>query len=267
MRRAISRVDDVLLVALLAIAGWWGYHQLRPAHPPRPVAAFHASTQPAGVALAALEALPIKGRAPKTGYARSQFGVGWIDVDHNGCDTRNDILRRDLTQVSLEPGTNGCVVLSGVRIDPYSGRRISFVRGNTTSTAIQIDHIVALSDAWQKGAQGWDAEKRVRFANDPLNLIAVAESVNQAKGAGDAATWLPPQKDYRCEYVARQVAVKSKYGLWMTRAEKDAVARVLSTCPSEELPTSAALGQRAFRVRATGRLQASETGAGSVTAG
>jgi hypothetical protein len=182
----------------------------------------------------------VAGRAPKTGYDRARFGPAWADVDRNGCDTRNDVLRRDLTRYTLKAGTHGCLVLKGTLHDPYTGRTIAFVRGQTTSIAVQIDHVVALSDAWQKGAQGWTTAKRTAFANDSLNLLAVDGPTNGSKGDGDAATWLPPVKSYRCAYVARQVAVKRSYGLWMTRAEKDAVARVLSACPSQKLPSATA---------------------------
>src|SRR5699024_10622550 len=192
-----------------------------------------------GAALLAAQALPVKGRAPKTGYDRDLFGSGWVDVDRNGCDTRNDLLARDLTQVDTKPGTGGCVVLRGTLVDPYGGATLAFVRGNTTSTAVQIDHVVALSDAWQKGAQGWEAGVRVAFANDPLNLLAVDGPLNASKGDGDTATWLPPRKDVRCAYVARQVAVKAKYGAWVTQAERDAMVQVLTACPGEVLPAGA----------------------------
>ncbi len=191
-----------------------------------------------GAAITTLAALPVKGRAPKTGYDRGQFGQAWADVDRNGCDTRNDILRRDLVRFTLKAGTNGCLVLRGTLKDPYTGRTIAFVRGPGTSTAVQIDHVVALSDAWQKGAQQWSTAKRTAFANDPLNLLAVDGPTNAAKGDGDAATWLPPTKAVRCSYVARQVAVKHRYGLWVTAAERDAVIRVLSGCPGQALPTA-----------------------------
>ena len=187
-------------------------------------------------ALAALAAVEVKGRAPRTGYARDQFGSSWADTDHNGCDTRNDILARDLSGETFKPGTHDCVVLTGHLADPYSGRGIAFQRGQGTSDDIQIDHVVALSDAWQKGAQEMAATRRTRFANDPLNLLAVDGPLNMQKGDGDAATWLPPNKAYRCAYVARQVAVKVSYQLWMTQAEKNAIATILATCPNEPLP-------------------------------
>lgn len=191
---------------------------------------------PPEVALATALLLTVKGRAPRTGYSRDLFGAGWVDTNRNGCDTRNDILARDLTGVTFKAGTRDCVVLSGVLADPYSGGVINFVRGNATSNDVQIDHVVALSDAWQKGAQGWDETTRVAFANDPLNLLAVDGTLNQQKSDGDTATWLPPNRAYRCAYVARQVAVKYAYGLWVTAAEQDAMVRVLSTCPDQPLP-------------------------------
>lgn len=201
-------------------------------------------TKPAagrGTALAALAALAVKGRAAKTGYDRANFGQAWADVDRNGCDTRNDILRRDLRGYTLKAGTNGCLVLTGTLREPYTGKDMRFVRGQGTSSAVQIDHVVALSDAWQKGAQKLDAGTRARFANDPLNLLAVNGPTNQSKSDGDAATWLPPNKNYRCAYVARQVAVKAKYKLWVTAAERDAIERILSACPTQKLPTAKAI--------------------------
>lgn len=200
------------------------------------VAAQHSPTAFVGSALEAGQQLEIRGRAPRTGYERALFGDGWVDIDRNGCDTRNDILNRDLTEVTHKDGTRGCVVLTGILEDPFGGDRIDFVRGNKTSNDVQIDHVVALGDAWQKGAQTWDENKRVAFANDPLNLLAVSGPLNQQKGDADAATWLPPNKGYRCQYVARQVAVKREYGLWATRAEQETMVRVLSACPDEPLP-------------------------------
>ncbi|WP_020105504.1 HNH endonuclease family protein [Nocardia sp. 348MFTsu5.1] len=182
-----------------------------------------------------LEGLAVKGRAPKTGYSRDEFGQSWTDdvnveYGHNGCDTRNDILRRDLTVVTYKPGTRDCVVVTGVLADPYSGKTIDFVRGEKTSTAVQIDHVVAMSDAWQKGAAQWDVLKRTDFANDPINLQAVDGPTNQQKSDGDAATWLPPNKAYRCTYIARQIDVKARYEIWVTAAEKNAMTQILAAC-------------------------------------
>lgn len=197
-----------------------------------PPSGISETLSPAEVATARaqLETLPVKGRAPKTGYTREEFGPAWADVDRNGCDTRNDILARDLEGETFKPGTQNCVVATGILADKYTGTTINFVRGNTTSTAIQIDHLVALSDAWQKGAQQLSADQREQLANDPLNLMAADGPTNAAKGDKDAATWLPPNKAFRCEYVVRQTAVKAKYHLWATQAEHDAIAGILTTC-------------------------------------
>ena len=177
-----------------------------------------------------ISTLQVKGRAPKTGYTREQFGPAWKDVDSNGCDTRNDVLKRDLRSIIYKGVGEDCVILSGILTDPYSGETISFLRGVATSSEIQIDHVVALSNAWQTGAFKLSAESRKAFANDPLNLLAVKGRLNSQKGDGDAATWLPPRKSYRCAYVSRQVAVKAKYGLWLTAPEKEAIVKILKTC-------------------------------------
>ncbi|MFJ4172126.1 DUF1524 domain-containing protein [Paenarthrobacter sp. NPDC089714] len=197
----------------------------------------HAQPAYASKALDVLATLAVKGRAPKTGYEREQFGQAWADVDRNGCDTRNDILKRDLTQVAY---TNSvpCKIQSGMLADPYTAKSIAFLRGATTSTAVQIDHVVALSDAWQKGAQQLSLEQRTALANDPLNLQATDGPTNQQKSDGDAATWLPPSTSFRCEYVARQISVKATYSLWVTQAEHDAMARILADCPNQAAPTN-----------------------------
>ncbi|MEU8248504.1 HNH endonuclease family protein [Nonomuraea sp. NPDC048916] len=181
-------------------------------------------------ALKKLDKLAVKGRAPRTGFERDKFGPAWADVDRNGCDTRNDILKRDLSDETFKPGTHDCIVLTGILKDPYSGKTISFKRGQDTSTAVQIDHLIPLSDAWQKGAQQWTATKRKEFANDPLNLLAVDGPLNGQKSDSDAATWLPPRKAYRCAYIARQIDVKAKYDVWVTSAEKAAMKGILDAC-------------------------------------
>ena len=197
-----------------------------------------AAEQQPGLATAVLETLPVKGRAPKTGYTRDQFGQAWADVDRNGCDTRNDILKRDLTDVVYKPGTRNCVVASGTLVDRYSGEVINFVRGNVSSMEVQIDHVVALSNAWQTGAFKLTADQRKALANDPINLFAVKGSLNQQKSDGDAATWLPPLKSFRCAYVAQQIAVKAKYSLWVVAPEKAAMVAILAKCPAQKVPVS-----------------------------
>jgi hypothetical protein len=193
-----------------------------------------AATAPPGSALSVLAALAVKGRAPMTGYTREEFGQAWLDADRNGCDTRNDVLRRDVTGAVLDPRTHGCVVLSGVLHDPYLGRDVPFRRGS--GDQVDIDHVVALGNAWATGASRLDIHVRAALANDPLNLLAVDLHTNRAKGDGDAATWLPPYRPFRCAYVARQIAVKKKYGLWVTAPERAAMARVLGACPGQGVP-------------------------------
>jgi len=194
--------------------------------------------QEPGLATAVLETLAVKGRAPKTGYTRAQFGPAWADVDRNGCDTRNDILKRDLTSITYRAKTRNCVVESGTLVDRYSGETINFVKGNISSMEVQIDHVVALSNAWQTGAFKLTADQRRALSNDPLNLSAVKGRLNSQKGDGDAATWLPPLKSFRCSYVAQQIAVKAKYSLWVTAPEKAAMVLILAKCPTQKVPVS-----------------------------
>jgi hypothetical protein len=190
-----------------------------------------ATGSASGTAAAAILALPVKGRAAKTGYARTQFGPAWVDVNRNGCDSRNDMLGAYLTGTVM---SGSCKVLSGVLDDPYTGAAISFVYGGASE--VDIDHLVSLSDAWQKGAARWAYAKRVAFANDPLNLQPTDASANRQKSDSDAATWLPPNTSYRCAYVARQAAVKKKYGVWVTAAERAAMLSILGRCPGQALP-------------------------------
>ena len=210
-------------------------------------AAAPAGSDEASEALRILNTLPVKGRAPKTGYSRAQFGDAWSDIDHNGCDTRNDILNRDLT-AKQHKNSRGCVVISGILNDPYTGKVINFMRGKDTSEQVQIDHVVALSDAWQSGAQEISAQERLQLANDPENLLAVDGPANQQKSDSDAATWLPANASFRCSYVARQIRVKAKYHLWVKPAEKEAMINVLTPCagaaakPAPDTPASVVPG-------------------------
>ena len=228
------------MLAVFALAAFFVNAALSPAGPtPAGTTTASAPALPAPTSvstttaqtLAVLETLDVKGRAPKTGYDRDdKFGTAWVDMDQNGCDTRDDILARDLIGTTK---AGECRVLTGTLADPYTGTSIVFARGQATSSLVQIDHIVALSNAWQTGAQQLSTEQRYDFANDPLNLLAVDGATNSSKGDGDAATWLPPNSAFRCAYVSRQIAVKAAYALWVTQAEHDAMARVLSSCPAD----------------------------------
>lgn len=177
-----------------------------------------------------LAQLEIKGRAPKTGYSREEFYKTWPNID--GCSLRQRIIKRELGD-SAQLDDDHCTVIAGEFDEPYTGSHLIFYEKSDFSHNIQIDHVVALSDAWQKGAQYMDKATRYQIATDPLNLLAVDSKANQGKSDGDAATWLPSNKAFRCQYVARQVSVKYKYQLWVTQTEHDAIARILETCPNE----------------------------------
>ncbi|USR78819.1 HNH endonuclease family protein [Arcanobacterium pinnipediorum] len=177
-----------------------------------------------------IEAISTRSTTPIPEYNRTEFGPAWSDVDHNGCDTRNDVLARDLDDVEFKPGTHNCIVMRGDFIEPYTGLHTSFQRGQHTSTLIQIDHVVALADAWRSGAWSWPAHKREQFANDPLNLLAVDCDQNQDKGSANAAQWLPENRSFHCSYVTQQLRVKAKWGLSMTQRERLTIERILSRC-------------------------------------
>jgi hypothetical protein len=181
----------------------------------------------ATAAVAELATLKVHAAAGMASYDRDAFGTPWQDVDHNGCSTRDDILRRDLTREVVAPG---CVVKRGLLQDPYTGRRIRFVRGARTSSKVQIDHVVALAAAWRTGASRWSEARRTRYANDPLVLLAVDGPQNMQKSDGDAADWLPADGRFACAYVARQIAIKADYRLWVTQAERGAMTRTLGSC-------------------------------------
>lgn len=180
------------------------------------------------LAIDVLELLEVKGRAPKTEYSREEFYKNWPNVD--GCSLRQRIIKREFGDSAV---LDGCDVVAGEFEEPYTGEYLKFSSKAEISKKIQIDHVVALSDAWQKGAQYMDKSVRYEIATDPLNLLAVDGPANQGKSDGDAATWLPPNKKFRCQYVARQVSVKYKYKLWVTEAEKTAIHDILATCPDE----------------------------------
>jgi hypothetical protein len=227
----VLRRRRIVIMALLSatiLSGLFFSGTLKPYETTQPIQVGSSGSSPAQDSLGQLE---IKGRAPKTGYARSQFGDGWATV--SGCDTRNIILFRDLKDTIIDAT---CNVTKGSLDDPYTGKIISFIRGSGTSGDVQIDHVVALSNAWQTGAQQLTVVQRIKLANDPLDLLAVDGPANQQKSDGDAATWLPSNKPFRCQYVARQIAVKQKYSLWVSQAEHDVMNSILSLCPSQQLP-------------------------------
>lgn len=225
-RKALQVV--LVLVALLIIGGNVVARSLGADTPPARGAE--------GSALAALASLPVRAAAPVDGFDRDgDFGGAWQDADGNGCDTRNGVLARDLQDITYSPGSS-CEVASGTLRDPYTGETVRFRHGED-SGAVEVDRVVALLDAWATGAQDWDQDERVAFANDPLNLVAADGAAVAAKDGAGAARWLPDDHAYRCPYVARQIAVKAEYGLWVTQAEHDAMESVLLSCPAEPLPS------------------------------
>jgi len=230
------RVATVFILMLFALGGAIYTNLQKPAETPdnnATISESESSKVASSPAITALGKLAVKGRAPKTGYSREQFGGDW--ASEGTCNMRDRILARDMTNITYR-SSHDCDVISGTLNDPYTGKTIQFVRGVSTSSKVQIDHVVAISNAWQTGAQQISPQLRHQLYNDPLELLAVDGPANNQKGDGDAATWLPPNKAYRCRYVARQIAVKLKYHLWVTPAEHNAIARILGSCPDQKLP-------------------------------
>lgn len=179
-----------------------------------------------------LSQLKVKAKSYNPTYKRSAFGDPWEDIDKNGCDTRNDILHRDLFQqvTSFEKGP--CIIVSGKLLDPYTNKTINFTRGSSTSILVQIDHVVSLSNAWQTGAYKLSETQRTELANDPQNLVTTSGKVNQLKSDKDASSWEPENQSFQCSYAALTIAVKKKYKLWVTKSEKTALSKLLQSCNS-----------------------------------
>ena len=186
--------------------------------------------------LAGIAEVPVRIRGHD--YRRDAFGDTWTDDNpapggHNGCDTRNDILDRDLvnkTYVSIKRCPNA--VATGTLHDPYTNATVAFVRGAQVGAAVQIDHIVPLALAWDLGARNWPDDMRLRFANDPANLIAVDGPANQDKGDHEPATWMPPNTAFRCQYAMQFIAVLRGYALPVDAPSATVLRDAAATCPT-----------------------------------
>ncbi|MBQ6321026.1 HNH endonuclease [Candidatus Saccharibacteria bacterium] len=230
-KRSIAIAASAVAISSLVYFNSNSYKTTLVQEPLAPLGASSSSSETAPLASAVLEQLPVKGRAAKTGYTREEFYNSWPTID--GCSLRQRIIRREMGSSAVISSTDNCSVISGEYTEPYTGSHLIFYQKSDFTKGVQIDHVVALSDAWQKGAQNLSKDQRYQLATDPLNLLAVDAKTNQSKSDGDAASWLPPNKAFRCQYVARQVSVKYKYALWVTAAEKAAIKTVLKTCPEE----------------------------------
>jgi Protein of unknown function (DUF1524) len=229
----------VLVAVLLSLTGCEVEWQVE-AGAPEPASSVGQGDVPEGTldpaaAAAALDALPVAAKTSLDGYDRDcgsgggcVFGPAWADIDRNGCDQRNDVLHRDLAEVEVRDGTQGCVVIAGVLDDPYSGETVQFAK--ETAAEVPIDHVVPLAAAWVQGAAGWTAEERRLFANDPANLMATTREQNSSKGDSTADEWVPEHRDYGCSYATVVVTVKHTYSLSVTSDEAAALESLLATC-------------------------------------
>ena len=229
----------MLLAVLLALTGCEFDWQIE-AGPPEPAASVGQADVPVGTlepaaATTALAGLEVVEKTPLDGYERGcgegegcVFGPAWSDVDRNGCDQRNDVLHRDLTEVEVREGTQGCVVVAGVLDDPYTGETVVFEKAGAAQ--VPIDHVVPLAAAWVQGAARWAPDQREAFANDLTNLIATTRAENSSKGDSTADEWVPSDRAYGCAYATVVVTVKDRYALAVTPAEADALEALLATC-------------------------------------
>lgn len=248
-----STITAGILMAALVIGLLWYTHApnpraTTPTTPPTtrpntspsttpPTASTTITRSPARIAL---DTLPVAPAASMAGYTRDAFGQAWSDDvttagGHNGCDTANDIKRRDLTHTTIKPGTHGCLVLTGTGTDPFTGHPLTYHRGQPNPP--EVDHLIALAAAWRTGAQTLTPDQRRNFANDPLNLTLTSPTTNALKADNDAGGWLPPEPNAHCTYATRQIAVKTAYHLWVTPTEKTALRSILDTCTHQQLPT------------------------------
>jgi hypothetical protein len=229
----------LLLAALLALTGCEVEWQLETG-PPDPASSVGQGDVPEGTldpaaASAALLDLPIEAKTSLDGYERGcgegegcVFGPAWADVDRNGCDQRNDVLHRDLADIEVREGTQGCVVVAGLLDDPYTGATVEFLKEDAAE--VPIDHVVPLAAAWVQGAAQWTADERTAFANDLGNLMATTREQNSSKGDSTAEEWLPPDPAYGCSYATVVITVKDRYALSVTPAEADTLEDLLATC-------------------------------------
>ena len=226
MRRLAGLVG---IAAAVAVAGCDGLPAIG-TPTPRPTATRAADAVPPAQVAAAKTQLAHLGTARERpgGYQRTRdFGPAWsVDVDRNGCGTRDDILRRDLEAVQLR---GRCTVVAGVLRDPYTGRTVTFAKADADE--VQIDHVVPLAAAWSLGARQWPQDRRERFANDPLNLLATSAAANESKGDRGPAEWLP-RAAFRCAYAVRYIRVVGTYGLALSPADRVTLARELRACPA-----------------------------------
>ncbi|MET9342448.1 MULTISPECIES: HNH endonuclease family protein [unclassified Nonomuraea] len=234
-----TRDAVAVLAAAVLLAGLLGRHPGQPAtaaatpldnpHGTRPGLAPITSADDRSAARDLIGGLRVRGMGPKTGYSRARYGENWADTATdlpyagNGCRTRDDLLARDGHDLSYRRGSS-CDVVALSLDDPYTGRTIAWRKRRADD--IQVDHVVPLSYSWRMGATRWPAAKRLRFANDPLNLLPVDGDTNEAKGGSGPAAWLPPQRRVRCAYAVRFAQVALKYGMAVTRADKATMLRV-----------------------------------------
>ncbi|TRW81402.1 HNH endonuclease [Mycolicibacterium sp. 018/SC-01/001] len=235
----MTRVRMMWLAVITALAVVVAYQTVTSIadHPSRYIAQADIPTvAPGADVLAGIAVIPARVRSHD--YRRAAFGESWTDDTtapggHNGCDTRNDILDRDLSaKTYVTISRCPAAVATGTLLDPYTSTLVAFTRGNQIGAAVQIDHIVPLALAWDLGASGWPQETRTRFANDPANLLAVQGQANQDKGDKEPALWMPPNAAFHCQYAVQFIAVLRGYDLPVDAPSVPVLREAAATCPT-----------------------------------
>jgi hypothetical protein len=241
---AAGRAAACAVILVVGVLAWWGYPRTggnqaatTPSAPPESTDLAPPAGSPlptdAAAACGRLDALTVTPNRGSASYDRAAFGPDWSSLGSyprlaDGCTARDDVLKRDLTD--LKTGDrNTCIVFSGTLQDPYTGQTLPYSR--YSSSQIEIDHVVALGAAWRSGVRDWDSVPRVRFANDTANLMAVHKPANQDKSSKTPDRWRPRQADW-CAYALRWIGVKSIYGLTVIAAERSALTDMLAACPA-----------------------------------
>jgi len=182
-----------------------------------------STTMPPSIAPPSIDGLAVAAEGSDSGYDRALFQPqAWADLDGDGCDTRAEVLIRDSR--SLAEVQPGCSVARGDWLSIYDGY------STPDPGELDIDHVVALAEAWRSGADGWPNERRLAFAQDEDNLIAVTAATNRSKSDRDPAVWQPPNRDSWCAFAQRWTSAKVRWGLTADPAEVNAVRVMLGTC-------------------------------------
>ncbi len=159
-------------------------------------------------------------------YSRDSLPTDWKDLDGNGCNTREDILKKYTSEYTGR--FDGCKIKSGKFYDYYNGKFLRYDKSVDTGGGIQIDHIVAIGNAWISGGYKWGKDEWISYINDEEVLIPTSSKTNREKSDKDITEWKPANNSYLCTYAEKQVEIKDKYKLTVTEKEKAELKSILN---------------------------------------